>query len=436
MANIKPCCILLLLGVVGDMTPVRKALSASNDAPILLYVHIPFCNSKCHFCDWVTGISPNDLRMSPRAVERKNYIHALTRQIKAKASELRQQGYQPHILYWGGGTASQLEASEFDTIMGTLHSEFDLTNLQEATMECSPETLSLEKLQRFHNAGFKRLSIGVQSLDDQRLRKIGRAHNSEIAIQSLELAERAGFSDVNIDIISGFPDETLEEFIDSFNKVIDLPFSHCSLYPYRAAQGTVMVRQMHKNRVGRTWLEEQLASYDFAAALLKQRGYDEYAMSHFGTPQCISDLTYFRLDTDWIGFGSGATSLYEQRYRAHKRGSLREFNKSPIVWDEDIPAHDPQITSRLIYQALTTYEGISRVNFEERLGIPFEEIMAQPATQQLLSYFKNSGFLIEDKDHIRIKNGKIAEAFIRLLFLNAPKAAQQQNTGNRMVGGY
>jgi len=404
--------------------------------PLLVYLHVPFCRSKCHFCDWVTGISPSDLRLAPADERRRAYIAALVKQIHAHGDKLVRSGYQPRILYWGGGTASALNAAEFATVMAALHRMFCFDDLVEATMECSPESLSAEKLALYRAAGFNRLSIGVQSMDDSRLRKIGRAHDAATAATSLRLAREAGFDDVNIDLICGFPDETVEEFDASLDQALALPFNHCSLYPYRPAQGTVMVRQMHKNRLGRTWLDEQLAAYEHGRVALEKRGRSEYAMSHFGAPACHSDLAYFRLDMDWIGFGAGATSLYQGRYRATERGQLARYNADPIRVDEDVAAHSPHIVSRLAYQALTTCEGIERRRFETRLGASLESLLAQPALADLLTFFDRLGVLRRDTDAVRIKPGKIADAFIRLLFLNTPKTAQRRTTANVLVGGY
>jgi len=140
---------------------------------LLIYVHIPFCMSKCHFCDWVTEISVKDLRLPSTSTLRQRYLEALKTQIGYFGERLTSAGYRPTILYWGGGTASILTMAEICTIMDALRAQFDLGNLTEATIESSPETLTREKLRLFYDLGFRRISIGLQSMDDSRLRAIG-----------------------------------------------------------------------------------------------------------------------------------------------------------------------------------------------------------------------------------------------------------------------
>lgn len=402
--------------------------------PLLLYVHVPFCTSKCHFCDWVTGISPSDLRLPAVSPRRRAYVAALVRQIDAEGPALARAGYRPRILYFGGGTASALEIDEFETVMAALQARFGLDDLLEATMECSPETLTREKLAAYKRAGIRRLSIGVQSMNDERLRRIGRSHNAAAAAAALELAAEAGFEDVNVDIISGLPDDSLGEFERSLDELLRHPFSHCSLYPYRAAPGTVMVRQQHKSRAGLTWLEEQLAAYRTGHAMLVEHGLPEYAMGHFGRMPCHSDLAYFRLDMDWIGFGAGATSICQGRYRMSRRGEIDRYSSDPMQVDEDVPASDPAVVSRLAYQALTTIEGIERGRFEQRLRAPLETLLAAPGVRDLFAYFRSLGVLIEDHDRVRIRRESIAEVFIRLLFLNSPRESRRQAGARALLG--
>jgi coproporphyrinogen III oxidase-like Fe-S oxidoreductase len=409
-------------------------MSGARD--LLLYVHIPFCQSKCHFCDWVTGIATPDLKLDARAAKRRDYIAALTRQIRVTGARLTDEGYRARLLYWGGGTASALEPDEFERVVQALHDTFDLSGLAEATLESSPETLTPAKLALARQSGFTRLSIGIQSLDDDRLRAIGRAHDAEGAISSVFMAADAGFQDVNLDLISGFPGETLDEFEASLERVLTLPFNHCSLYPYRPAPGTVMLRSLNRHRTSRTWLEEQLDAYELGRTRLTSKGLPEYAFSHFGRPRCRSDLAYFRLDMDWFGFGAGATSVIGGRYRATERGGMQRFIDAPLDSDEDIPALSPAIAGRLAYQALTLPEGIVRTQWEERLHAGLDTILDIRPVRGLLDHFDRTVSLVREHDSIHIPADRIARAFITLLFLNTPAAGQQRTAARAAVGGY
>jgi coproporphyrinogen III oxidase-like Fe-S oxidoreductase len=407
-----------------------------DERELLVYVHIPFCQSKCHFCDWVTGIATQDLKLTAATPMRQRYIEALCEQIRTTGARLTADGYRPRILYWGGGTASSLTHDEMERVASALQATFDLSRLREATLECSPETLTPAKLALAQSIGFRRLSIGVQSLDDARLRAIGRAHNASQAIESIYMASEAGFADVSIDLISGFPNETVQEFEASMRRAVDLPFNHCALYPYRPAPGTVMLRSLTRHHTGRTWLEEQLDAYDIGRAYLTAKGLEEYALSHFGSPQCHSDLAYFRLDMDWCGFGAGATSVLNGRYLATERGGLRRYVSAPTEVDDDIPVSSAAIAGRLAYQALTLPEGMLRDRWEDRLQVEWSEALAIPSVRTLVDYFDRSGVLVRTAGALRIPADRVARAFITLLFLSTPASVQYSTAGRDAVGSY
>jgi coproporphyrinogen III oxidase-like Fe-S oxidoreductase len=404
--------------------------------PLLVYLHVPFCTSKCSFCDWVQEIPGEELRLTSKAPRRSKYIDALCQQIDHTALEVKARGYSPEIMYWGGGTASILSLEEIRQLSETIHRHYDVASFKEATIEASPETLTPEKLQAFLDFGFRRISIGIQALDDERLRVIGRMHRTKEAIDSVYMARAAGFEDVNVDIISGFPGETLAEFEASMKRVITLPITHVSLYSYRPALGTAMFKQLRRGSAGKTQLEEQLRAYECGAAMLEQAGLPEYAMSHFGNQRCYSDLAYFQLGMDWLGLGSGANSLMGGRFLTNRRGELDAYSEKPTVHDEDIPAASPHVASRMLYQALTTYEGICLPWWRERIGVEFAESRQQPAVTYLLDYLQRMAGLIEEDHHLRMPREKIASAFIHLLNANAPINARDRIGVNAVVGGY
>jgi oxygen-independent coproporphyrinogen-3 oxidase len=250
------------------------------------------------------------------------------------------------------------------------------------------------------------------------------------------MAHEAGFTDVSVDLICGFPNETIEEFEASIRRAVELPFNHCSLYPYRPAPGTVMMRTLNRYRTGRTWLEEQLAAYDVGRTYLTTKGLEEYALSHFGRPRCHSDLAYFRLDMDWYGFGSGATSVLNGRYLATERGALHRYVGAPTAVDDDLPVSSPAVAGRLAYQALTLPEGMVRGKWEDRLQVAWDVALAIPPVRALIDYFERSATVVRTDDALRIPADRIARAFITLLFLNAPPAAQWSTGGRDAVGAY
>jgi coproporphyrinogen III oxidase-like Fe-S oxidoreductase len=387
---------------------------------LLVYVHIPFCRSKCHFCDWVTEVPTSELLLRETEQPRMRYIDALCHEIVERGGALRDAGYKTNIMYWGGGTASILTVDEIGRIADALHSVFDLDGLLESTIECSPDSLDAEKLARFREAGFFRLSSGVQSFHDERLRILGRSHDAGQVHKAVRLAAEAGFEDVSIDLICGFPGQPPSEIEDAVRQALDLPITHVALYPYRPAHGTVMRRQL--GRGGRSIdRDEQKRGYEVGRDMLVANGFPEYAMSHFGVPQCHSDLAYFQLRSDWVGFGSGATSVLGGRYLSHSRGKLLEYNRDPLAFEEDYELASPAIAPRMLYQSLTTFEGASRTLWEERTGADFDAVVDLRACRTLLEFFESVTTVVRDADGLRLVPDEVADAFIELQYLSAPK---------------
>ena len=405
----------------GALTDVLSRRTPRPD-PILLYLNIPFCNSKCHFCDWVAQVPVRELRLTPVSDARQRYIVALQEQIRAYARQLNVAGYQPRIIYFGGGTASILTTEELRTVFGCLRSEFDLDGVVEATIEGSPESMTEDKLGVLRELGFNRISIGVQSFTEHRLRKIGRSHSAEQAYASVSLAHAAGFDNINIDLIVGFPGEQLSEVADKIRTALTLPVNHFSVYPYRASPGTVLRKQVDR---GAVWpsIDEQLAAYREAADLLTAGGRPEYAMSYFGHPPCQSDDAYYRLTMDWIGFGAGANSLIGHRYLSTHKGRLATFNDAPTRFDEVVPAASPTLVMHFLSQALTTRQGISARLFEERVGIPLRTACQDPAAQGLLRRMSAHCELIIDRDGIRIPAAQMADTYVALSWIDLEQSA-------------
>ncbi|GAA2786921.1 coproporphyrinogen-III oxidase family protein [Crossiella cryophila] len=401
--------------------------------PLLVYVHVPFCMSKCHFCDWVTEIPTSDLLRRAKDPDRVSYVDALCRQIRQRGAELRDQGYQPVIHYWGGGTASILTVEEIHRIGAALHEVLDLTDLRESTIECSPETLTAEKLAAFRDIGFFRMSSGVQSFHDPRLRALGRAHTAESARRAFHLAAEAGFTDLNIDLMCGFPGEDLGEVEHSVTAALSLPVTHVALYPFRPAVGTVLRRQMARGD-SQILRAEQKQAYRLGRGLLTGAGFPEYAMSHFGRLRCHSDLAYFRLEMDWVGFGSEAGSLLDGTFSTAPRGRLAAYNRDPFAVAERHPVASDAVAPRLMYQSLTTFEGALADNWLERGGVPLEKVLELPAVRHLTSFLDGVAGLVRDQRGVRLPKEKVAEAFIDLQFAAAPREGKQATTARAVFG--
>ncbi|MDQ3274147.1 MAG: hypothetical protein M3Q39_03715 [Actinomycetota bacterium] len=235
-------------------------------------------------------------------------------------------------------------------------------------------------------------------------------------------AREAGFDNVNIDLIVGFPDESESEVEESVRAAATLPVNHFSVYPYRASPGTVLRRQADR-KAGHPELDEQLRAYRTARTMLEARGHPEYAMSYFGSPHCLSDEAYYQLKMDWVGFGSGANSLVGHRYLATTKGRIHQFNENPAVFDVDMPAASPSMTAHFLSQALTTVDGMSARLFEERTGVSLRTACAQPEVLAYLERMSRYGRLMVDRRGIRLQVEDMAATYVALSRIDAPEGA-------------
>jgi coproporphyrinogen III oxidase-like Fe-S oxidoreductase len=395
--------------------------------PLLVYVNVPFCNSKCHFCDWVVQVPIGDLRLGPDSPGRRGHLDALRAQIAAHGPDLAQR-YRPEIMYWGGGTASILSLAEIESLHDALAGALPLDAVAEATIESSPESLTLEKLRLLRERGFNRISIGVQSFDDDRLRMIGRAHSARTARASIDLARQAGFDNVNIDLIIGFPDQDLAEVEAMISHAASLPVNHYSIYAYRASQGTVLRRRL--DRAGtRTDLRKQLDAYHLASAILTDRGYPEYTFAYFGAPICLADLSYYQMKLDWIGFGSGSFSVLGGHIKGFTGGKLHSYIANPAEFDYDVPLSDQSQAASLIGFALTTPAGVDAQVYLERTGTSLWTALELPEVREYLDQLCQHGRLITDEAGIRFAREDIAKVFISMNWIEQPPAAAQTDLG-------
>ncbi|MGH3995525.1 MAG: radical SAM protein, partial [Pseudonocardiaceae bacterium] len=210
---------------------IDEVVSEDPDKHLALYVHIPFCASKCHFCDWVVDVPVSRLRGG--ADDRAPYIAALCEQLRCYGPLLTTMGYRPQVMYWGGGTPTRLSPDELRTVATALRESFDLSQLRQWSMETTPNDLTAEKLATMREVGVDRVSVGVQSFDAYQLRRSGRVHTGDDCVRAVELLRAAGIDNFNLDLISSFPGEDLDAFAATLEAALALNPPHVSVYPYR-----------------------------------------------------------------------------------------------------------------------------------------------------------------------------------------------------------
>jgi len=385
----------------GLMKLVEPGARARRNKNLLIYLHVPFCSSKCHFCDWVVGYSTADLVNTGEL--RTRYVNALCAQIATYAPMLDDLGYTVTNIYWGGGTPTRLSAAQMAQIYDTLAQRLDLSKVVEHTAECSPETVSPEHLEALVKRGLNRASAGAQSFDTQILRRMGRAHSSDQVVRAVQRFKDAGLENFNLDLITGFPGQSAQSSLDSIQKAIDSGVPHLSLYMFREfASNLITVKQMGSGFVAQRSETERALSYWEGKQLLEKQGYQEYVVGYFAKSpetQFNSEDYYFGLRGDFFGFGAGAASLLGRC--VIKSGDADRYGNSNVRSYIDDPLSmiagpTPSMPTALctdgFFKAFATREGINFERWEDQFGFDFNRFRrSRPAIDNWFSEREEKG---------------------------------------------
>src|ERR1017187_2166968 len=385
----------------------KATAEAKGPVELQLYVNFPFCTSKCHFCCWTCWISAADLVHSQKLFQ--DYLSAIRRQIDAYLSplsdSLTQEGVVIRDIFFGGGTPSVFDAPDLNDILSLLCKYFGRpVHGGSITIEVSPDTVDFEKLSMLRQGGFNRISIGIQSFNDTVLRKVGRKANSRMGIQAVAAARRAGFDNLNLDIIFGLPYESAESWEDTVEKTVDLGPDHISAYRYFAVPGTVGAHLVNQGKCEATTATELHRRYEWARTFFESKGYKEYLHTYFekGGKRCTSDEAYFSLQRQWIGFGAGANSLFGQR-RWISCANARAYIDNPTA-GAVISLRGAEVLRR-IFSLMLLGKGVDKRMFQKRLGISFEEACTTDDwLRDTVKRLKDKGNMRETKTWLRWLN--------------------------------
>lgn len=266
---------------------------------ISLYVHIPFCKSKCNYCDF---LSFGGCEYS----KQKQYVSALCREIEAYRMVAKE--YTVKTIFIGGGTPSYIDASLLEQVMRVIHRVFYVKQDAEITIEGNPDSLTRDKLAVYRKIGINRLSIGLQSTNDEMLQILGRVHNYDQFIAAYNSARQAGFNNINVDLMSGLPGESQESYIRTLAKVVELQPEHISAYSLTVEEGTPF-SENETLLEGLPSEEEDRQQYLKTKMLLKNSGYNRYEISNYAKKgfECRHNIVYWT-GGEYLGVGLGASS--------------------------------------------------------------------------------------------------------------------------------
>lgn len=277
-----------------------------------VYVHIPFCVKKCNYCDFLSYASDDDTK--------KKYIDALINEIKSLEPDNRPVA----SVFIGGGTPSCIDEGLIADVMSALHNKFRFAEDAEVTIECNPETLTREKAGVYIDSGINRISFGLQSTDNATLKLLGRIHTYEKFIESFKCARKAGFNNINVDMMAALPGQSLEAYMEGLAKVVSLNPEHISAYSLIVEEGT----QLYDNLSRYPELPDEDVEremYHRTLDYLTRKGYKRYEISNYARPGFESrhNCSYWEL-TDYIGTGLGASGYYNG-YRYTNTTDMGEY---------------------------------------------------------------------------------------------------------------
>ncbi|MEP6848474.1 MAG: radical SAM family heme chaperone HemW [Acidobacteriota bacterium] len=329
--------------------------------PSGVYLHIPFCKSRCSYCDFATDVyRDND------AVER--YVAALCKEIEAN---------EPvsivDSIYFGGGTPSLLTAKQVEKILSTVRSVFEVAGDAEFTMEMNPATVTTETLGDYRSLGISRASFGVQTFDDRSLRLLARGHDANDARSTFSILRDAGFDNISFDLIAGLPNQTQSDWERNLNEAIELSPEHLSLYLLEIHEGTPLAEQVRSGRQPRP--DEDLAAemYEMMLDKLAAAGYEQYEISNFSRPGFESrhNSKYWRLEPVF-GFGVSAHSFDGFHRYANERDTAKYVKRIENLGSAEISREKIDRASEFAFLGLRLESGIDLSEYEERFQVNLE----------------------------------------------------------------
>lgn len=356
-----------------------------------VYVHIPFCVRKCNYCDF--------LSFSSSLQQQNNYTHALVKEIKMQKELSRD--YIVDSIFFGGGTPSILSVENITSIMEALFRTFEMEPTAEISIECNPGTADEDLIREYTKIGFNRMSIGVQSALDSELRQLGRIHTFSQAEQCYEYARKAGFTNINMDLMSGIPGQTLESCEQSIHAITSLNPEHISAYSLIIEEGTPFYEEYKENPPINEELDRTM--YALTKSLLLEKGYGRYEISNYSKAgyECKHNLKYWSGE-DYIGLGLGSSSkLQNIRYKNDSDFSsyLEKMKQNSSVRhvEETLSIEDEM--AEFFVLGLRKTAGVSLLEFKMKFNIDAFERYEVPLT----SYLKK-GFFVQDNDNIRLSD--------------------------------
>ncbi|MBQ2541072.1 MAG: radical SAM family heme chaperone HemW [Paludibacteraceae bacterium] len=322
-----------------------------------VYIHIPFCASRCKYCDFYSTTLLH---------RRTEYVNVLLREIDERREEIDKEPIR--TIYFGGGTPSQLPTTDIARLIEAIGAD----KTEEITVEVNPGDVTTDYLRAIRSAGVNRLSIGIQSFHDERLQLIGRRHTADDARRAVRLIREAGFGNLSLDLIYGLPGQTMEEWQDDLDELLRIAPEHLSAYCLQWEEGTPLMEMYRRGEVDMTDEETETAMFDTLCEQTRKAGYEHYEVSNFAKPGYYSqhNSNYWN-NTPYIGIGAAAHS-YDGKTRSSNPSDIEQYIQRTARAIE--PLSDADRYNERIMLSLRTSK-----------GIPCAEVQDQEAVNKLIA---------------------------------------------------
>lgn len=365
---------------------------------IELYVHIPFCVKKCAYCDFLSA--PADLETI------KVYMRSLQAEIRMQSMHMRNKGVS--TIFFGGGTPSVVPAEYIFDVMDTISHYFSISKDAEITLEANPGTIAKDSLSIYRQSGINRISMGLQSTNNEELKQLGRIHTFEQFLESYDLIRKNGFENVNVDLMSGLPGQEIVSWKKSLQQVCALKPEHISAYGLIIEEGTPFYDLYEEDEVSREngsnpkWLpteETERAMYMLTGELLEQHGYHRYEISNYARNgyECRHNIGYWRR-VPYLGFGLGASSLIdEQRFsnESNLKTYLEKIGQGHSTVVEKSELSKKEQMEEFMFLGLRMKNGVAREDFNEAFSMEIEGVYGD-----VLPKLYANGLLIQSEGRI------------------------------------
>lgn len=376
-------------------------MADKNKRPLGLYLHFPFCVRKCRYCDFLSF--PSD------EAGREIYLERLKEEIKARGAVY--QDYNIETLFIGGGTPSLMTGQQLTELLDTVRVSFHVSPVGEWTMECNPGTTDAETLRIYRNAGINRLSFGLQSMNDEELKYLGRIHTAKQFAENYQAARRVGFENINIDLMSALPGQTTASWLDTLNKAAAFEPEHLSAYSLIIEEGTPFWDLYGDDRSGEADVDgiitdggggqqgkaailtlpdedSERQMYHLTKRILAEKGYERYEISNYARKgfECRHNLIYWQRK-DYLGLGLGAASMVGNR-RFSNVSDMTSYMHDWSYCQEEILDRKAQIEETM-FLGLRCTAGVSDRMFTEKFGQSMMDIYGD-----IIRKYISEGFLV------------------------------------------